>query len=153
MGSIVSGRPELRKISQAGLDLIKSFEGLRLESYRDSVGILTWGWGHTGPDVRPGQTITTEHAAELLRQDVFRFEVAVNDAAKVGLSQSQFDALVCFSFNVGAEALRTSTLLKLINASDFAGAAQQFRRWTRAGKVELAGLVRRRAAERDLFLS
>ncbi|MGI0011972.1 MAG: lysozyme [Nitrososphaera sp.] len=138
-------------LSDRGLELIRSFEGCKLSAYRDSGGVLTIGYGHTGADVKPGQMITDERATALLRADVARFETAVNDAAKVPLTQGQFDALVCFSFNVGAAALRKSILLRLVNVGDFAGAALQFQRWNKAGGKVLAGLIRRRTAERALF--
>lgn len=140
-------------ISEKGLALIKQFESLRLATYKDSVGIPTIGWGHTGPEVKMGQKITQEEAVRLLRADVARFEKAVGRVVRVVLNQNQFDALVSFSFNVGAQALEDSTLLKKLNAGDVQGAADQFPRWNKAGGEVLAGLTRRRAAERSLFLS
>lgn len=141
------------KISKKGLDLIKTFEGLELKAYKDSVGVLTIGWGSTGSHVKPGMSITKEQAEELLKQDVSRFEKGVNDLVKVPLIQNQFDALVSFSFNLGLGNLKSSTLLRKLNASDYSGAASEFLRWNRAGNKVLAGLTRRRIAERDLFLS
>lgn len=140
-----------RSLSPRGLALITEFEGRRLKAYRDSVDILTIGFGHTGPDVQLGQTITAERAAELLRRDVSRFEAAVKNATTVPLTQGQFDAMVSFSFNVGPGALHRSTLLRMVNAGDFAGAAKQFQRWNKAGGKVLAGLTRRRVAERAIF--
>lgn len=139
------------KISQKGLDLIKRFEGLRNESYRCPAGVWTIGYGHTG-DVQPGAIITEEGAEALLRKDVERFEEGVTHI--VGpCKQQQFDALVCFSFNVGLGALKTSTLLKKHKQGDFAGAANEFLKWNRAGGSILPGLTRRRAQERGLYLS
>lgn len=136
--------------SQKGLDLIKSFEGLRLSAYRCPADIPTIGYGTTA-GVKMGDTITKERAEELLREDVKRFEGYVNRLVKVPLTQGQFDALVSFVYNLGAGNLSSSTLLRLLNAGDYAGAAAQFERWNKAGGKTLAGLVRRRAAERALF--
>lgn len=144
-------QPSGMSLSQAGLDMIKGFEGLRLTAYQDSAGVWTIGYGHTGPDVRPGMTITQARAEQLLRQDVARFEQAVRDAVRVPLTQNQFDALVSFSFNVGAGAFRGSTLLSKLNAGDYAGAQAEFGRWVHAGGQRLEGLVRRRTAEAELF--
>lgn len=139
--------------SEKGLGLIKQYESLRLAAYKDSVGIPTIGWGHTGPEVKMGQKISQEEAVSLLRADVAKFEKTVGRLVRVAINQNQFDALVCFSFNVGAQALEDSTLLKKLNAGDFQGAADQLPRWNKAGGQVLAGLTRRRAAERQLFLS
>lgn len=140
------------KISQAGLDLIKEFEGFEPEAYLCPAGIWTIGYGHTG-DVSEGQTVTEEEAEELLRQDVAFAEDAVTDYVEGDLTQGQFDALVCFVFNIGAGAFRDSTLLRLLNQGDNEGAAEQFLRWNKAGGKVLSGLTRRREAERELFLS
>lgn len=139
------------KISKKGLELIKAFEGLELKAYKDSVGILTIGYGSTGSHVKSGMTITKEQAEELLKQDVSRFEKGVNDLVKVPLTQNQFDALVSFSFNLGLGNLKSSTLLRKLNASDYSGAANEFLRWNRAGGVVLKGLTRRRQTEKDIF--
>lgn len=136
--------------SQKGLDLIKSFEGLRLSAYKDVVGVVTIGYGTTS-GVKMGDTITKERAEQLLREDVERFEQQVLRLVRVPLSQGQHDALVSFVYNLGAGNLSNSTLLRLLNAGDYAGAAAQFDRWNKAGGKVLAGLVRRRAAERALF--
>lgn len=136
--------------SQKGLDLIKSFEGLRLSAYKCPAGVWTIGYGTTA-GVKPGQSITKERAEELLRDDVKRFEDQVLRLVKVPLTQGQFDALVSFTYNLGAANLGNSTLLRLLNAGDYKGAAAQFDRWTKAGGKELPGLVKRRAAERALF--
>lgn len=141
------------KISQRGIDLIKQFEGLSLTAYPDpGTGGEPWtiGYGHTG-GVKKGQTITESRAEELLREDVRRFEVAVDRLVKVPLTQAQFDALLSFAFNLGAGNLGSSTLLRLLNAGDYAGAAAQFERWVNAAGKIMPGLVRRRAAERALF--
>jgi len=140
------------KTSDAGTTLVKSSEGLKLIAYKCPAGIWTNGYGHTGPDVTPGQVITQVQADALLARDLERFEAGVARLVQVHLSQNQFDALVSFSFNLGLGALQGSTLLRLLNAGDYAGAAAQFPRWNKAGGKELPGLTRRRAAEQALFL-
>lgn len=139
------------KISKKGLDLIKEYEGLELKAYKDSVGVLTIGYGSTGSHVKPGMTITAQEAEALLLKDVERFEKGVAAAVKVPLNQNQFDALVSFSFNLGLGSLQKSTLLRKLNAGDYAGAQAEFKRWNKAGGVVLRGLVRRRASEALLF--
>lgn len=138
--------------SDAGIALIKRFEGLRLSAYRDSGDVPTIGYGHI-EGVRMGTTITEEKAEQLLRGDIGRAEDAVHAAVTVPLSQHQFDALVSLTYNIGAGALRKSTLLRLLNEGDYAGAAKQFERWKYDDGKVLQGLVRRRADEKDLFLS
>lgn len=140
------------KTSRDGIQLIQHFEGCRLTAYRCAAGVLTIGWGHTGPDVKAGMVITQERADALMVQDLLAFERDVIGMVKVAMTQSQFDALVAFAFNVGSGALRKSTLLRMLNAGDYSGAAYQFLRWNKAGSVTLRGLTRRRAAERALFL-
>lgn len=140
------------KTNQDGLRLIKTFEGLRLDAYLDSVGIPTIGYGSTGPDIKLGLEWTHAQADTRLEEDVYRFENGVENCVKVKLNSNQFSALVCFAYNVGIGSLQRSTLLKKLNASDFSGAADEFLRWNKAGGKVLAGLTRRRKAERDLFL-
>lgn len=139
------------KVSDAGLDLIKSFEGVRLDAYVCPAGVLTIGYGHTG-DVYPGQVITLLEADDLLRRDAEKFErcvgVAVND-----VTQGQFDACVSLAFNIGCSAFGKSTLVRKIAQGDMSGAADEFLRWNKAGGREMAGLTRRREAEREMFLS
>ncbi|NJO80723.1 MAG: lysozyme [Cyanobacteria bacterium RM1_2_2] len=134
-----------------GLRLLKSFEGLELRAYQDAVGVWTIGYGTTS-DVRPGMVITEAQAEALLKRDLNRFERAVIDLVKVPLTDDQFSALVSFVYNVGEGALSTSTLLRLLNQRDYQGAADQLLRWDKAGGRTLAGLTRRRRAERALFL-
>ena len=141
----------LKQINSSGLRLIKSFEGLRLKAYQDAVGVWTIGYGSTR-GVKSGMQITEAEAEQLLKDDVRRFEQAVNSAVKVPINDNQFSALVSFSYNVGAEALRKSTLLRLLNQRDYSRAANEFPRWNKAGGRELAGLTRRRKAEQALFL-
>jgi len=139
------------RTSNNGIDFIKSFEGLRLESYQDSAGVWTIGYGTTH-GIKPGMRITQEEAEEMLRNDVAWFEKAVNTLLPIGLTQSEFDALVSFSYNLGATALETSTLRKRLLADEPRCWVYQkeMPRWNKAGGEVLAGLVRRRQAEADL---
>ena len=145
------------RASENGINLIKQFEGCRLTAYQDSVGVWTIGYGWTQPvDGKPvgkGMTITQQKADDLLKQGVVQYENGVNSLVKVQLNQNQFDALVDFAYNLGVNALRGSTLLKKLNTGDYAGAANEFTKWNKAGGKELAGLMRRREAEKSLFLS
>jgi lysozyme len=141
------------KISDQGIELIQRFEGCRLGAYKDAVGVPTIGYGHTH-DVKMGDYITQEEAEELLHKDIAQFEECVNKMfAGVTLVQTQFDALVSFAFNLGCGALRNSTLRRKIEAHKWHEAADEFSRWCHAGHRKLKGLVRRRAAEKELFLS
>ncbi|UJB32647.1 MULTISPECIES: lysozyme [Chromobacterium] len=139
-------------ISANGVKLIQQFEGLRLKAYQDAVGVWTIGYGHTGPDVTPGLVISQAQADALLARDLNRFETGVSRLVSVPLNQNQFDALLSFSYNLGLGSLQNSTLLRLLNQRDYAGAAAQFPRWNKAGGKVLPGLTRRRAAEQALFL-
>lgn len=141
-----------RKIGSKGLALIKEFEGLRLDAYPDpATGGEPWtiGVGHTG-GVKKGDRITEAEADALLKRDVERFEKAVNASAP-NTTQNQFDALVSLAFNVGEGNLKSSTLLKMHNVNDFAGAQGQFVRWNKAAGKVMAGLTRRREAEAKLY--
>lgn len=143
--------------SEKGIALIKQFEGCKLTAYQDSVGVWTIGYGWTHPvdgkPIRAGMTIKQETAERLLKSGLVSYESDVSRLVKVGLSQGQFDALVSFTYNLGARSLSTSTLLRKLNAGDYAGAADEFPRWNKAGGKVLNGLTRRREAERALFLS
>ena len=139
------------KTSNRGLSLIKSHEGMRLTAYRCPAGVLTIGFGSTGPHVKPGMKITRQEADDLLEKDVSRFEARVNRLVKVPLTQSQFDALVSFDFNTGA--LHSSTLLKRLNAGKHNEVPAQLMRWTKGGGKELKGLVNRRRDEAALWRS
>lgn len=140
------------EISNRGTELIKRLEGLELTAYRCSAGVLTIGYGHTR-GVKTGDVITGRQADALLHEDLQVAELTVNTNVRVKMTQGQFDALVSFVFNVGAGNFTRSTLLKKLNAGDYAGAAEQFDRWIYADGKPLDGLRRRRAAERELFLS
>jgi len=140
-------------INTKGLEILKRFEGCKLKAYKDIVGILTIGYGHTGKDVREGQTITQEEAEAILQKDLEKFVHGVKDLVKVPINENQLAALVVFAYNIGLNALSGSTLLKKLNAGDLQGASEQFIRWNKAGGKEVAGLTNRRNAERDLFVS
>ena len=137
--------------------LIKRFEGLRLNSYQDSVGIWTIGYGTTRINNSPvieGMTIATSEAEKYLLSDLnTKFVPIVQRNTRALITQSMFDALCCFTYNVGGGNLGKSTLIKDLNSSKYLDAAAGFLQWTKAGGVELSGLVKRRTAEKDLFLA
>lgn len=139
-----------RAINREGLELIKSFEGCKLTSYRCSANVLTIGYGSTGPHVKPGMTITQAQADELLRSDLRRFEDYVAKAAP-NATDNQFAAMVSLAFNIGEGALGRSTVLRKHLAGDHAGAAAAFGMWNKAGGRVLPGLTRRRNAEAALY--
>lgn len=145
------------RISENGINLIKQFEGCKLTAYQDSVGVWTIGYGWTQPvdgkTVAKGMVITQQKANQLLTEGVAQYEKGVTNLVTVSLNQNQFDALVDFAYNLGVNALKGSTLLKKLNTGDYAGAANEFTKWNKAGGKELAGLTRRREAEKSLFLS
>lgn len=144
------------KTNSAGLELIKHFEGCELVAYRDSVGVWTIGYGHTSnagdPQVTSGLRITQEQAETILARDLVKYEAAVERWVKVPLNENEFAALVSFTFNLGEGSLSESTLLRLLSRGQRSKAADEFPRWVMAGGKRLEGLVRRRAAERELFL-
>ena len=158
----VEPRSATRKINAEGIKLIKSFEGLHelkqgsncayVEAYLDPVDIWTIGWGFT-EGVYEGMTMTIPEAEARLKKEMKKYEISVLDGVKVDINDNQFSALVSFCYNVGARALFESTLLKLLNQGKYKEAADQFLRWDKAGGQVLAGLSRRRRAERSLFLS
>jgi lysozyme len=137
--------------SEQGLAMTKSFEGLRLTAYQDCGGVWTIGYGHTGADVGAGKTITEAEAETLLRADLQSAVECVNRVVTAAISQAQFDALVDFCFNAGCGSLEKSTLLRKVNAGDFAGAAAQFGLWVHAGGKVVEGLVKRRKVEAEMF--
>jgi lysozyme len=138
-------------LSDTGLQLVKVSEGCRLVPYRDSVGVWTDGYGNTHGVVPGGPPIGQAKADADLRRNLAGAEADVARLARVALTQGQFDALVSFTFNLGAGALGGSTLLRRLNAGDAAGAAAEFGKWIHAGSEVLPGLVTRRAKERALF--
>ncbi|CAM3234354.1 lysozyme [Asticcacaulis taihuensis] len=145
-----------QKVSRAGVELIKSFEGLRTTAARLPDGRWTLGYGHTF-SAREGARVTQEDADALLRFDLLPVVDAINNLVLVPLNQNQFDALVSFCFNIGAENFAQSTVLKRINEGRYAEAALAMDSWRSAefnGQTYvLAPLIRRRAAEKDLFLT
>ena len=141
--------------SQNCYDLIKEFEGCKLEAYPDPATHgepITIGVGHTG-GVKLGDVITQEQADEYLVNDVAYSAKAVNQMVAVSITQGEFDALCSFAFNLGIGNLKNSTLLKKLNSGDIQGAADQFLVWNKAAGKVMAGLTRRREAERALFLT
>lgn len=155
-GEALSSTPGARSIGQRGLDLVKHFEGLFLTAYKCPADVWTIGYGHTGlthkdGTVYPGRKVTTKEAEALLQHDLTEFAKGVSEVVKVELNQDQFDAVVSFAFNVGLGNLKSSTLLRKLNAGDYAGAAGQFPQWNKAAGRVLSGLTRRRASERNLF--
>ncbi|MEG4406418.1 lysozyme [Microcoleus sp. MON2_D5] len=140
------------QINQEGLDLIKQFEGCKLEAYICPAGIPTIGYGHT-QSATMGQVISEVEADALLRKDLKDAEDAVRTLVTVPIDENQFSTLVSFVFNVGAGAFEQSTLLAMLNAYASAETvAAQFMRWNKADGRELPGLTRRRHAEQALFL-
>lgn len=140
--------------SPEGRALIEAFEGLYLRAYRDAVGVLTIGYGHTNladvpPTVRPSMTITREQADEILAADLASVELDVERIIKVPLEQHEFDALVSFHFNTGK--LKTGTIDEKLNAGHKAAAMQTLLQYNRAGGKVLRGLTRRRQAEKLMF--
>lgn len=144
------------QIGKKGLELIKYFEGLRLQPYLDSVKIPTIGYGtikyENGTSVTmKDPAITKERAEELLLHYIKKFEADVNKLVKVKLTQNQFDALVSFTYNLGPTNLRQSTLLAQVNESKFKDAANSFLKWINAGGKPIEGLKVRRRKEKELF--
>ena len=139
--------------SDRGIAKTKEFEGLRLLAYQDVGGVWTIGYGHTGKTVVRGLTITHDEAEKLLRMDLGWAVDCVNKNVSVVINQNQFDAMVDFCYNVGCGAYRSSTLLRKLNAGDVDGAADEFLRWKFVKGIETPGLLRRRMADRELFLS
>lgn len=131
------------------IPLVMLYEGTVLQSYRDPIGIVTACVGHTGPELRMGQRYTRQQCEDMLYGDLLKHAQAL-DCIKQPMTDGQKAAFVSFAFNVGNKALCDSTLARKANAGDMAGACAELSRWTRAGGRELPGLVKRRAAEREL---
>lgn len=153
----------MRTLSSNGIAVIKNFEGLRLNAYRDIAGVWTIGYGstryHDGKAIKPGDKLTTEMQADaLFKVTLANFISSVSGLVKVVLTQNQFDALVSFTYNVGVGGFQKSTLLKKLNAGDYKGAADQFLVWNKITdpetrqKVVFSTLKKRREQERALFL-
>jgi lysozyme len=152
------------QLSNNGILVIKNFEGLSLNAYRDSAGVWTIGYGstrcHDGKTIKPGDKLASQVQADALFTNTLgAYEQAVNNLVKVPLTQQQFDALVSFTYNEGTGALEESTLLRKLNEHDYAAAADEFLLWDKitdpktGKKVVLGILVKRRDQERGLFLS
>jgi lysozyme len=144
------------QVSDNCLSIIRTFEGFRSKPYLCPAGVPTIGYGSTryadGTPVKlTDSEISREQADEIMRTTLKEYEAAVNRYVTVGINQNQFDALVDFAYNAGAQSLRKSTLLKNLNKGNFTKAAAEFDKWVFGGGKKLAGLVRRRAAERALF--
>lgn len=145
-----------KKTGESGKKLIKEFEGFRAMAYICPAGVPTIGYGTTriqGQPVTIGMKITTEEGDRFLEEDLKFFENAINQNVKIELTQNQFDALVAFVYNVGVANFKKSTLLKKLNSNKVMEASEEFSRWNKAGGKVLAGLSRRRAAEKQLFLT
>lgn len=132
-------------------EIIKRYEGLRLEAYLCPAGVWTIGYGHTR-GVKPGDKCTKEQANDYLLDDLRDAENAVNVMVKSSLNQNQFDALVSFVYNLGSGNFKDSTLLRKLNERDYLGAANEFKRWNKAGGKVLNGLIKRRESEANLFI-
>ena len=138
------------KTSAEGKALIKKFEGCELESYLCPAGVWTVGYGTT-KNVVEGMSITQDMAEEMLDKDLLEFEEYVDKLVEVPLDQSQYDALVAWTYNLGPTNLKTSTLRKVLNKGAYDDVAEQIKRWNKANGKVLKGLVRRRNAEAELF--
>jgi GH24 family phage-related lysozyme (muramidase) len=157
--SVAYGGRKPNIISQGGIDLIKSFEGFSERVYDDAGGNPTIGYGHKLTDEDGSLSVVTQdQAEELLRKDVKIAEDAVNELVKVSLNQNQFDALVSWTYNLGKGALKSSTLLKVLNAGifneagDYARIISEIKRWDKCKGEVLEGLVKRREAEAKLWI-
>lgn len=141
-----------RSIDARARKLIQDSEGYALKAYRCPAGVLTVGWGHTGPDVVEGEQIDAATAEVLFRRDVARFEAAVERECP-SANESEFGAMVSLCYNIGAGAFEKSSVARLHNAGNYAQAGQAFALWNKAGGKVLGGLVARRAREAALYLS
>jgi lysozyme len=138
-------------INQAGIELIKSFEGFRSEPYQDVVGLWTIGVGHLIQPHEKFTKLTPSEVDALLEKDLERTCEGVANCLKVAVNENQFAALVSLAFNIGIGAFSKSTLVKKLNAGNIEGAEVEFGRWNKAGGKVVDGLTRRRLAEAELF--
>lgn len=141
----------MRRINEAGLDLVKQFEGFEPVAYLCPAQVWTIGYGHTG-NVRSGDVVSEQEAETLLEFDTQAAANTVSNAVKVDLTENQFSALVSLVFNIGAGAFRDSTLLRVLNEGRYPEVPAQFRRWCKAKGKILPGLLNRRNAEVELWL-
>jgi lysozyme len=140
----------LMNLGYNGTKILKFFEGCRLTAYQDSVGVWTIGYGHT-KGVHAGMSITQEEAEQMLLTELEEYEGYIEKYVTVPLTQNQFDALVVWVYNLGPTNFRRSTLLKELNSGNYTAAGNEITKWNKAGGKVLAGLVKRREAEAELF--
>ena len=138
------------QLSKTGIELLKHFEGCELKAYQDSVGVWTIGYGHT-KGIYEGLEITQSEAEKMLQDELPEYEGYVTDKVVPMLQQHEYDALVCWVYNLGPTNLSSSTMLKKLNAGEFKEVPFQMKRWDKAGGQPLLGLTRRRNAEALLF--
>ncbi len=138
------------QLSKTGIELLKHFEGCELKAYQDSVGVWTIGYGHT-KGIYEGLEITQSEAEKMLIDELPEYEGYISDKVVPMLQQHEFDALVCWVYNLGPTNLSSSTMLKKLNAGEFKEVPFQMKRWDKAGGQPLLGLTRRRNAEALLF--
>lgn len=140
-------------ISSNGIEMIKQFEGFRPTVYNDVTGHETIGFGHL---VKPGETfpipLSEMRATLLMMDDMHEHEMGLREHVRVRLTQYQYDALCSLSYNIGADAFKRSSLLRALNSGDYTSAANHFDSWKYSNGIELDGLIKRRAAEKRLFL-
>ena len=141
------------KIDKYGENLIKKFESCKLSAYKvdNAEKYYTIGYGHYGADVKKDMKISKDTAIKLFRNDIKFFEKCVNSCLKVKVTQSMFNALVSFTYNVGFTAFKNSTLLKCDNKKQFKNASKEFKKWNKCGGKVLKGLVKRRLLEQTEF--
>ena len=146
------------KTNNLGLALLKQWEGCRLNSYQDSAGVWTIGYGET-LNIKPGMTITQDQADKVLLDSLVKYEATVNAVNQVDLSQNEFNTLVCLCYNIGQGAYQNSTLVKELNNSNRKSALIHFMDFIKirdpktGNLVVLEGLINRRRAEQILFIS
>ena len=140
----------MMQTSRTGIELLKHFEGCELKAYQDSVGVWTIGYGHT-KGIYEGLEITQSEAEKMLQDELPEYEGYVTDKVVPLLQQHEYDALVCWVYNLGPTNLSSSTMLKKLNAGEFKEVPFQMKRWDKAGGQPLLGLTRRRNAEALLF--
>jgi len=140
----------MMKTSKEGVSLLKKFEGCKLRTYLDAVDVPTIAYGRT-KDVKIGDICTQQQAEDWLEEELVEYEGYVEKAVTVPLEQNQFDALVSWTYNLGPSNLTRSSMLRVLNASDYDNVPEQIMRWNKAGGRVLAGLVRRREAEAEMF--
>lgn len=139
-------------ISKNGIELIKEFEGLKLESYKCPAGIWTIGYGHTGKNIIKGMKITKKEAEDYLYNDLKIHSEYIKRLVKVEINQNQTDALISLEYNIGYNAFKNSTLLKLLNQGKYLEASKEFDKWVYSNNKKLKGLILRRKKEKELFL-